>query len=159
MLPNGLRILALAASLSFFAGCAAMQPLSTPTGKPEVTIQTTNASQIKGAIVSVMASNGYTLVQDTTYSLAFTRQMEGGSALLYQAALGNAYSSTPQMNVSYTFAPAGNSTRVFAHINTSMQNAFGQNQQMNMDRGKAAHQLQDMLLLVKSRVESGRKKG
>ena len=149
-----IQTILITAVCTVFTGCAIMQPLPTPTGKPEVTINTTDTARIKGALVSVLAANGYTLAQDTPYSLVFSRQMQGGGAILYQAALGNSYSSTPQQNISFTFAPAGGATHVFGHMNTSMQNAFGQTQQTDMDYGRAAHQIQDLLLQVKAGAES-----
>jgi hypothetical protein len=152
-----LRSILVVTILAAFCGCANMQPVATPTGKPEVTIGTTNTSSIKSALVSDLAANGYRLSQDTAYSMVFTRPLEGGSALLYQAALGNSYSSTPQMNISFSFAPQSGATRVFARIYTTMQNAFGRVDQTNMDRGRAAHDVQAMLERVKSRFgERGR---
>ena len=60
------------------------------------------------------------------------------------------------MNIGFTFAPAGNRTHVYAHINSSMQNAFGATQQLNLDRGKAAHEIQGLLEQVKVIAESGK---
>lgn len=148
------RFLIASLTTILFAGCANMQPLPTPTGKPEVTIQTTDVAGIKGAVVSKLAANGFVLGQDTAYSLAFSKQMEGGSAIFYQSMLGNSHSSTPQMNIVFTFAPQGGATRVFAHIDISMANAFGSVDKTNMDRGRAAHEAQVMLEQIKSTLES-----
>lgn len=134
-------------------GCA-LKPLPTPSGNPEVTINA-STQRVKSTLVSRLSSQGYILDQDTPYSLSFHRQMDGGSAMLYQVALGNAYSSTPQMIISFTFAPQNGGTRVFAHVNTSMANAFGRVEQVNMDRGKAGHEVQAMLGRVKSEMEGG----
>ena len=148
------RYLLLGITMLSVVGCANLAPVATPTGKPEVTINTTNTSRIKGALVSTLGENGYGLTQDTPYSLIFGKQLEGSGAVLYQVALGNAYSSPPQMNMAFTFAPAGQATRVFAHINISMQGVLGQNQGTNMDTGKAAHEVQAMLEQIKANVES-----
>ena len=152
------RIASLAAfpAIVLVAGCANLEPLPTPTGKPEVMINTTDTTKIKGALVATFAANGYSIAQDTPYNLVLTKPMEGSGAALYQAALGNAYSSNPQINISLTFAPAPGATRVFAHANISMQNAFGQNNATNMDQGKGAHQIQQLLENVKAEVEASK---
>jgi hypothetical protein len=138
------------------SACASLQPLPTPTGKPEVTIQSGDTNRIKSLLVSHFASQGFAVVQDTPYSLVFAKEMEGGGGLLYQAALGNAYSSTPQWQLRLSFAPAGGTTRVFGYVSSSMQNAFGQTKQMEMNNGKAAHQTQAILERVKADAEAGR---
>lgn len=138
-----------------FTACANMEPIATPTGKPEVMIASKDASRIKGAIVSTVSAQGFSIVQDTSYSLVFTKPMEGSGGFLYQAAMGNAYSSPPQWVVSFTIAPLENSTRVFAHLSVGMQGAFGQSQGANMDQGKAAHEAQAMLEQIKAEVERG----
>lgn len=151
---NRILIFLLLPAVVLAAGCANLQPLPTPTGKPEVMINTTDTGRVKGALVSTFASIGYSLAQDTAYSLVFTKPMEGSGAALYQVALGNAYSSTPQINVSLTLAPSPPATRVFAHLDISMQNAFGQTNRTNMDQGKGAHEIQRVLENVKASVET-----
>jgi hypothetical protein len=156
---KNVRVLsALLAFVITLSGCAVMQPLPTPTGKPEVTIHSSDTNRIKSLLVTHFASQGFAVVQDTPYSLVFGKAMEGGGGLLYQAALGNAYSSTPQWQLRLSFASASGTTRVFAHISSSMQNAFGQTDQMEMNNGKAAHQTQAVLELVKAEAEAGRGK-
>jgi hypothetical protein len=72
-----------------------------------VTIQTKDTARFKGALVSNVCEHGYTLVQGNPFSLSFTKSMDGQAGTLYQATLGNALSSTPQMNfpASLVFPP------------------------------------------------------
>ena len=140
--------------LLLLSSCAGVGPLPTPSGYPEVTINSTNTKRIKELLLAHFASNGFTVLQDTQYTLNVSKPLEGSAAVLYQVALGNAYSSTPQMNISVTIAPLGSTTKVYGHIAVGMQGAFGQNQGTNLDRGKAGRELQTVLDQIKSRIEA-----
>ncbi len=140
--------------LLLLSSCAGVSPLPTPSGYPEVTINSTNTKRIKELLLAHFASNGFTVLQDTQYTLNVSKPLEGSAAVLYQVALGNAYSSTPQMNISVTIAPLGSTTKVYGHIAVGMQGAFGQNQGTNLDRGKAGRELQTVLDQIKSRIEA-----
>ena len=135
-------------------GCAGVGPLPTPSGYPEVTINTTNTKRVKEFLLAHFASQGFAVLQDTQYTLLVSKQMEGSGAVLYQVAMGNAYSSPPQMNISVTITPLGGATKVYGHIAVGMQGVFGQNQGTNLDRGKAGRELQSVLDQLKSRIES-----
>jgi hypothetical protein len=147
------RILILALASAFLCGCAGVGPLPTPSGNPEVTINSSNTKHIKELLVASLASNGFAVQQDTEYMLGASKPMEGSGAVIYQAALGNAYSSQPQVNVSITIAPLGSSTKVYGRIAFGMQGAFGQNQGTDVTRGKAGRELQAMLDQVKTQIE------
>ncbi len=140
--------------LLLLSSCAGVGPLPTPSGYPEVTINSTNTKRIKELLLAHFASNGFAVLQDTQYTLNVSKPLEGSAAVLYQVALGNAYSSTPQMNISVTIAPLGSTTKVYGHIAVGMQGAFGQNQGTNLDRGKAGRELQTVLDQIKSRIEA-----
>ena len=136
------------------AACAAVKPLGTPTGRPEVTIGSTNASDIKGRIIAANAMYGYTLIQESPYLLVFSKPFEGWGGALYQASMGNAYSSQPQLVARYTIATMGSSTRVFASVETTMQNAFGRSDGMDLSKGKAGHEIQAVLQQIKAATET-----
>jgi hypothetical protein len=136
-----------------FAGCAT-EPLGTASGNPEVTVQSTNVPRIKATLISGLASQGYQVTQDSPFLLGFVGPVNPAAGALYQALMGNAYSSTPQMRVAFNFASLGDSTRVFGHIAVTMQNAFGQSQETNLDRGKAGHELQTVLTQLKAEMEA-----
>lgn len=138
---------------AFVSGCAGVGPLPTPSGNPEVTINSSNTKHIKELLVASLASNGFAVQQDTEFMLGASKPMEGSGAVLYQAALGNAYSSHPQMNVSVTIAPLGSSTKVYGRIAVGMQGVFGQSQGTDLTRGKAGRELQAMLDQVKTQIE------
>lgn len=138
---------------AILCGCAGVGPLPTPSGNPEVTINSGNTKHIKELLVANLASHGFAIQQDTEYALGASKPLEGSGAVLYQAALGNAYSSPPQVNVSITIAPVGSSTKVYGRIAVGMQGAFGQNQGTDLTHGKSGRELQAMLDQTKTQSE------
>jgi hypothetical protein len=53
---------------------------------------------------------GYRLTQDTPFNLEFTKQMSLGEAALYTVAMGNSYSSTPNMKIAFTLVTSSFTT-------------------------------------------------
>ena len=150
---NKTRLTSLILGFAILTGCAGVGPLPTPSGNPEVTINSSNKDKIKELLISKFAVNGFAIKQDTQYMLMVSKPLEGGDGMMYQLALGNAYSSTPEMNVSVTLSPVGKTTRVYGRIAVGMQGAFGQSQGTDLTRGKAGHELQGMLEQVKADAE------
>jgi hypothetical protein len=152
-MSTGAKIILVLAS-ALLCGCAGVGPLPTPSGYPEVTINTNNTKRVKELLLAHFASQGFAVLQDTEHMILVSKPMEGSGAALYQVAMGSAYSSPPQMNISVTIVPLGSSTKVYGHIAVAMQGAFGQNQGTNLDRGKAGRELQQVLDQLKTRIES-----
>jgi len=141
-------------SIGLISACANLGPLPTPTGNPEVIILTKDKEAVKNRLADAFASNSYSIVQDTPYKMSFSKQMQGMQSALYQAALGNSYSSTPEIHVNVSLSSSADSTRVFAHVATSMQNAFGREDSVNLDQGKGGREIQALLEQVKAEVEA-----
>lgn len=80
--------------------------------------------------------------------------MSLGEATLYTVAMGNSYSSMPNMKIAFTLVTGEGTTRVFAHIGVEMQGGFGQNQGTNLDHGKAGKEVQATLEQLKVNIES-----
>ena len=150
---NKIRLTSLILGFAILTGCAGVGPLPTPSGNPEVTINSGNKSRIKELMITRFAANGFAIKQDTQYMLMVSKPMDTGDAMMYQLALGNAYSSAPEMNISLTLAPVGKTTRVYGRIAVGMQGVFGQSQGTDLTRGKAGHQLQAILEQVKADAE------
>jgi hypothetical protein len=142
-------------ALLTLAGCAGVGPVNTPSGNPEVTIKSTDTSRIKNALVTLYSGNGYSLVSDSPFNLVFAKQMSLGEATLYTVAMGNSYSSMPNMKIAFTLVTGEGTTRVFAHIGVEMQGVFGQNQGTNLDHGKAGKEVQATLEQLNVNIESG----
>jgi len=139
--------------LLVLTGCANVGPVNTPSGNPEVTINSTDTSRIKGALVKSYSEAGFQLTQDTSFNLEFTKQMGPGEGALYTVAMGNSYSSPPNMKIAFTLVTGEGTTRVFAHVGVQMQGVFGQNQGTNLDHGKAGKQVQATLEQIKANIE------
>ena len=77
------HLAALSALLVCLLGCHTAEPLKTPSGRPEVTIQGKSAKQILDTARDFFIQRGYTLKpSDNTYKLTFDRRTEkpGGEA-------------------------------------------------------------------------------
>jgi hypothetical protein len=142
-----------------FGGCAGVGPLPTTSGNPEVTINSENTKRIKETLIDLYSSSGYAVVRETEYTVTVSRALDTGQAMFYQVAMGNAYSSPPQVNISLTITPVGGATKVFGQISIGMRGVFGQDQGTNLNHGKAGRQLQDTLEQLKTRIEAGQKTG
>ncbi len=136
------------------AGCATTQRLATPSGKPEVNINTTDRGKIKSVIINEFMNAGFTMVSEGDYSVVFSKPMEGFGGVMYQAMLGNSYSSSPELNARINMATTSSSTRVMAQAVVRMQNAFGREDVNDMTDGKAGAQLQEILQRIKTQVEA-----
>src|SRR5437762_8755595 len=141
-------------ALLTLTACAGVGPVNTPSGNPEVTIKSTATSRIKNALVTLYSGNGYSLVSDGQSNLVFAKQMSLGEATLYTVAMGNSYSSMPNMKIAFTLVTNEGTTRVFAHIGVEMQGGFGQNQGMSFDHGEAGKEVQALLEQLKADMES-----
>jgi hypothetical protein len=91
-------------------------------------------------------------VQDSQYVMSFTRQLDSGTAMLYEVAFGSMYSSWPIADVRYTIVPQGKTVRVFAFVNISMNNGFGGMQSTDLTHGKAGHQIQAFMEQISATV-------
>jgi hypothetical protein len=128
--------------------------VATPSGKPEVVINTTDREKIKSVIINEFMNAGFTMVSESDYSVVFSKPMEGFGGVMYQAMLGNSYSSSPEWNARINMANTGESTRVLAQAVVRMQNAFGREDVNDMTNGKAGVQLQEILQSIKAQVEA-----
>src|SRR6266704_4561519 len=99
-------------ALLTLTACAGVGPVNTPSGNPEVTIRSANTSRIKNALVTLYSGNGYSLVSDSQFNLVFAKQMSLGEATLYTVAMGNSYSSMPNLKIAVTIVPESGATRV-----------------------------------------------
>ncbi|MBE0544274.1 MAG: hypothetical protein IH623_23285 [Verrucomicrobia bacterium] len=142
------------AALVLFAGCVAPQKHQTPSGRPEVTINTQDKGKIKSVTINQFINAGFTMTSDTEYAITFTKQMSGMSGVLYQSLAGNSYSSTPQWVVILNLATVGEQTRVVGQVTSQMQNAFGRNDAQDMTSGKPGAQVMEMLAKIRTEVET-----
>jgi hypothetical protein len=138
----------------FLGGCATTQRFATPSGKPEVIINTIDRGKIKSVIINEFMNAGYTMISESDYGVVFSKPMEGVGGVMYQSMLGNTYSSSPEWHARINMATTSGSTRVMAQAVARMQNAFGREDVNDMTNGKAGVQLQERLQRIKVQVEA-----
>lgn len=99
--------------LALLTGCVTQvsRVITTASGKPEVTIATSDVGRIKSMIIGDLVNYGYTVETDTAYSLSLSRKMKDMEQFATALSIGNAYSSNSQLS-NYTFVRDGNTTRV-----------------------------------------------
>jgi hypothetical protein len=101
-------------------------------------------AEIKNELMTVMSSQVYAPTEDCQKTIAFTKPLDTSAALLYTIAMGNAYSSAPEMNVRYSLIAQDTGTYVYAFVKIAMQGAFEQTQNVELTRGKAGREIQEM---------------
>ena len=145
-----IRVVALALLLS---GCFAhMQPLNTPSGKPQVYIAGVTAQTVIDDLVNnVMTAGSGAYVQEATdRRVVFVREETGmGAAMLY----GSSYDATPQSRLIFTVTPYQDGVNVFANgfMVTNPGTAFERS--TDVMYGKDARDIQAALEAIKSRLE------
>ena len=134
------------------ASCATPVKHHTASGRPEVTIATTNVEAVKGALISEMVNRGYSITRESDFLVAFDRPVDNVWAA---ALLGSRYDSTPNARVSYTIARIQDTIRVVADlaIITNPGSAF--ERQTNMNANEDSRKIQDLMDRVKGNVEAG----
>ena len=134
------------------AACATPVKHHTASGRPEVTIATTNVGAVKGALISEMVNRGYSITRESDFLVGFDRPIDNVWAA---ALLGSRYDSTPNARVSYTIARIQDAIRVVADlaIITNPGSAF--ERQTDMNANKDSRMIQGLMDRVKSNVEAG----
>jgi hypothetical protein len=114
-------------SFILFSGCAMEQRIAqTPSGRPEVVIDSNDMDLVKSSIINEMQTANYQLQNDSQYRLAFTKQLEGGQGFMAQLLLGNSYSTPPIAEVSFNLSKQASKIKVMEFSSISTQMAFGQ---------------------------------
>lgn len=139
-------------SISIILSGCAMTKFATQSGKPEIVVTTTDKTKIKSIVINELSYTGWVLVNDSDYSMTFSKSMEGFGAVMYQSMLGNSHSSTPQWVIRINIITINNSTRIVGYIYAKMQNAFGREDINDMTHGKAGNQLYQILQNIKYKL-------
>lgn len=132
------------------AGCAHMRPLSTPSGKPEVTVKNSTKKEVVDAIVNMMVGAGFEIKDISDYHAVFGKLSNSlGDALLY----GSNYDSTPEYRVKYSFTETEMGVRVLAAITVITNPGSAFERATDRTVGKDAHDMQKMLEQFKASME------
>jgi len=139
-----------AALAAFLGACQTVQPPSTASGKPEVTIHAPVA-KIKALLITHAVDNGMSITKDTEYLLQFDKPTTNfGAAVL----LGSRYDSIPNERYVITFAPLGDDTRVIASAMYVTNPGSGFEQITPVNAGEGINKTQNDLLQIKRMAET-----
>ncbi len=132
------------------AGCVPLQPLQTPSGRPEVTISGVTKKQVLDLLVTEMLANGVQVKQVNEYGAVFGKPDDSFTgALLF----GSRYDSTPEMRLTFNVVELSDAIRVFcnAAMVTNPGSAF--ERVRDLTGGRTAKDAQAMLERLKARLQ------
>ncbi|HEF0021979.1 TPA: hypothetical protein R8G79_000901 [Citrobacter amalonaticus] len=141
------KILAVLASISLTSGCAGQEALKkqTQSGKPEGYYHNTTKEKVRDALVSYCNNQGLMVFSSDNSAVICGKEQTGGGAILSQALLGNAYSTTPVAKVRFTISQLSDDVKVWADMWIETQMAMGQMQQAQVTSNEAKNTIQDRL--------------
>ncbi|WP_413460094.1 hypothetical protein [Herbaspirillum huttiense] len=137
----------------FLAGCANMaQPLSTPSGRPEVTITGSNTSEVKSVISNAMMNRGFSVKNDSESLITYEKTIDD---VLTASLFGTRFNTKPASRISFSFASSAGTVRVLGSIAVISNPGSGFEQATDFSQGsKDAENIQAMLEQVKRVIVS-----
>jgi len=109
VMKKSIYAFAIILSLVLTYGCATTRPLSTPSGKPDITISNATKRQVTDALVSQMLNQGFNIKSSSDYNIVFTKPLDNLAA---QLLLGSRYDSTPEHRASFMLVESGAGVRI-----------------------------------------------
>lgn len=95
------------------AGCAAVKPLNTTTGKPEVTITEASKKEISDVITNTMLSWDFQLQKRDEYILIFGKK---NTNIASSVLLGSRYDAVPEWRFTYNIVDYADGVRIIVNI-------------------------------------------
>ncbi|QHD48488.1 hypothetical protein [Vreelandella aquamarina] len=141
------KILIMAGLLIGLSGCAQQEVMQqTQSGFAEKTIQDKSQSVVSQDIINACINRGHTIRESSDSRVVCSSTMQGANAALTQMLIGNSYSTTPEVVVSFVIASIGENVRVVAQPHVETQMAMGQNQVQSMRDNNALRNNLQMFL-------------
>lgn len=139
------KLILLAVSAVVLAGCAT-EPVrkQTVSGKAEAEYNQPLAV-VKSAAVVFCNNSGGSLDQETERMVVCSREKTDGEGVMFQALIGNSYSTTPLVKIKFTFTEKDGVTKVWASQSMETQMAMGQLKKIELNGGKAVNRTQYIL--------------
>lgn len=95
------------------AACAAVMPLPTASGRPEVTIANVPKRLVADRITAELIGQGHALRQQNDYALVFDKRIEGfGAAVAY----GSRYDATPAGRLTFNLVDVPGGVKVYGRF-------------------------------------------
>lgn len=138
-------VLALASALT---GCATPQPpllKNTASGRAEGVFEKTTLESAKSQVITKCATRGANVLDTSGNQVVCGGELKGGQAIGYQLALGNSYSTTPQVKIRFVFATEGENVRVIAFPWVETIMPLGQVRTMDLNGNGDRNDIQRMV--------------
>ena len=142
-----LRGVILSVAALSLAGCATVQPLRTPTGKPEVAIPNVTKKEVIDALTNAMLANGYSVKNVTDYSAVYGIR---SNSILAGMLFGSQYDSVPEMRVSYAIVDSDDGVRVITALEVITNPGSAFERVMDVSKSNTAQSWQSMLEQLKA---------
>jgi hypothetical protein len=120
------------------SGCATTSGPEVPN---HVTFRARQIPEVQNILIGRCASGGGTVISQTNNVVVCEKEMNGGAALMTQFAIGDAGSTHPVADLTYTLTSNGMDTTVFWSLQGKTQGAFGQVRQMPIEGSKVNAQM------------------
>jgi hypothetical protein len=128
------------------AGCSTDEVLlQTHSGYPEATFSNASLETVENKLVGACSQIGAMVTDASPNQVACGKTMDGQSAVLAQALLGNADSTTPVEKLRFVLYSTGSSVHVTAYHWIETQTAFGQVKKAELNSTAQRNDLQLVL--------------
>jgi hypothetical protein len=132
--------------LFFLSGCATIEPLHTPSGKPDITIPNVTKKQVTDVLVNQMLERGFNIKSANDYNIIFTKPMEKfGEQLL----LGSQYNSTPENRISANIVESSAGIRIVLNNQAITNPGSGYERVTDLNSGNYGMYWQNFLSRIK----------
>lgn len=117
----------IAAAALLLAGCSTQELLlQTPSGYPEATFSNASLETVENKFVGACSQIGAAVTESSPNQVVCGKPMDGQSAVLMQALIGNAYSTPPVEKLRFVLYSTGSGVHVTAYHWVETQMAYGQ---------------------------------
>jgi len=140
------KILTLLLFTLFTFSCA-HEPLikTTASGFPEAIFINTTIEEVHSKIINGCTLNGLTIYETNKNYVICGKLTSGFDAVLANLAIGNRYSTTPEVKARFTIFQHGNDVKVVAQQWIETQTAFGQRRVEPLNHNKHKNAIQQFL--------------
>ncbi len=123
--------------------------------RPPSAIFRATPDRAKAVLVTHYTRRGFRIDGDSSYQIAFWKEMTGGQAMLAQMFWGNSYSETPQAVVTFTLAPVPSGTEVTASMEIVVRMPLGKVNRASLTTNKKSKQeVQQVLESLQGEIEA-----
>jgi hypothetical protein len=141
---------------ALLSGCAPVEPLPTPTGKPEVTIPDVTKKEALDALTDIMIAKGYitkTITDDNAVYYKRTHELYAAPPFRGRWGFrlwGKRHDKLPEARVSYDITETREGVRIVAIMKMILHPESPFQEVYDISRGRDARDIQDLLEQLKA---------